>query len=29
MIYLIDKIWLEDSLDFKMTPYKVLGTGDQ
>jgi len=25
---MIDKIWLENNLDFKMTPYKVLGTGD-
>eukprot|EP00826_Nyctotherus_ovalis_P064022 TRINITY_DN9387_c0_g1_i2.p1 TRINITY_DN9387_c0_g1~~TRINITY_DN9387_c0_g1_i2.p1 ORF type:complete len:464 (-),score=140.79 TRINITY_DN9387_c0_g1_i2:1947-3218(-) len=29
MIYLIDKIWLENNLDFKMSPYRVLGTGDQ
>ena len=29
MIYIMDKIWLENNFDFKMTPYRVIGTGDQ
>ncbi len=29
IIYLMDKIWLEEGLDLNMTPYRVLGTGDQ
>jgi len=29
MIFLMDKLWLEDDLDLAMTPYKVIGTGDQ
>lgn len=28
-IYLMDKIWLEEGLDLNMTPYRVLGTGDE